>query len=492
MHKGPAMASDISNNIASWSTTDASNQPDNTDVLGPNILAENLRAIQSAIRADSAASNSIASASTTDLSTLREGVITVTGVTTITAFGTVAAGVKKWLVFASALTLTHNGTSLILPGAANISTAAGDACCMLSLGSGNWRCVAYTKADGSAVSTSTVLADGTVGTPAIRFASDTDCGLYRIGANNIGLSVNGGKVVDIATTGQSITGALSASTTVTAGTNFIATAGYAAVDKASGYVFNGATTSGMLYQQTSAFPTRGTSGLQFKNGGTASFEVFADGFVSLRGEIRQSANDYAIIAVAESASQTQDILALPTASSGTGFNFVKCTSSYSGAADVEFKVRGDGTVYSDGGTAMTTPADYAEMFEWLDGNPNNEDRVGLSVALVGTKIKVAGATDTPIGIISGNPAVLADSGATRWVDKFLRDDFNRPVFDADGKRVLNPAFDPDQPYTPREQRPEWSPVGLVGKLRMRKGQITGAGWIKMRDISESVEEWLVK
>jgi hypothetical protein len=32
----------------------------------------------------------------------------------------------------------------------------------------------------------------------------------------------------------------------------------------------------------------------------------------------------------------------------------------------------------------------------------------------------------------------------------------------------------------------------MGKLRVRKGQVMGTGWIKLRDISDIVEEWLVK
>jgi hypothetical protein len=32
----------------------------------------------------------------------------------------------------------------------------------------------------------------------------------------------------------------------------------------------------------------------------------------------------------------------------------------------------------------------------------------------------------------------------------------------------------------------------MGKLRIRKDQPTGSRWIKMRDISDSVEEWLVR
>lgn len=56
---------------------------------------------------------------------------------------------------------------------------------------------------------------GSVGAPMYSFSADTDCGMYRIGANNIGLSVNATKIVDIATTGVSVVGALSATTSLT-------------------------------------------------------------------------------------------------------------------------------------------------------------------------------------------------------------------------------------------------------------------------------------
>lgn len=101
-------------------------------------------------------------AQTTDTATIASGsavaigaaagrTILVTGNTTITAFDSVDAGITKQVIFGAALTLTHNATSLILPGGANITTAAGDAAIMLSLGSGNWRCIAYQKADGTAL-----------------------------------------------------------------------------------------------------------------------------------------------------------------------------------------------------------------------------------------------------------------------------------------------------------------------------------------------------
>lgn len=93
-------------------------------------------------------SSAIASAATTDLSTASGVFAHITGTTTITAFGTVASGARRVLVFDGALTLTHNATSLILPGAANITTAAGDIAVMVSEGSGNWRCASYQRYSG--------------------------------------------------------------------------------------------------------------------------------------------------------------------------------------------------------------------------------------------------------------------------------------------------------------------------------------------------------
>ncbi|RUV90237.1 MULTISPECIES: hypothetical protein [unclassified Mesorhizobium] len=88
----------------------------------------------------------MASAATLNLATSTGTLINVTGTTTITALGTLAAGAERELVFQAALTLTHNATSLILPGGANIVTAAGDVARMRSLGGGNWRCMSYQRA----------------------------------------------------------------------------------------------------------------------------------------------------------------------------------------------------------------------------------------------------------------------------------------------------------------------------------------------------------
>ena len=137
---------DVTSTLNSWSSTSSSNLPANSASVGPNTLADNQRTIQAVVRAALAGDGTIASAATTDLSTVNDGDITVTGTTTITGFGTLTAGIKKILTFSGALTLTHNATSLILPGAANITTAAGDVAIMRSLGSGNWKCISFTRA----------------------------------------------------------------------------------------------------------------------------------------------------------------------------------------------------------------------------------------------------------------------------------------------------------------------------------------------------------
>lgn len=95
----------------------------------------------------------LASATTTDLGTVISHNATITGVTTITGFGSSASTDFPiyYLKFSGALTLTHNGTSLILPGAANIPTATGDAAIALYLGSGNWQVLFYQPASGKSV-----------------------------------------------------------------------------------------------------------------------------------------------------------------------------------------------------------------------------------------------------------------------------------------------------------------------------------------------------
>jgi adhesin HecA-like repeat protein len=57
--------------------------------------------------------------------------------------------------------------------------------------------------------------DGTATNPGIRFSDDLDTGLYRIGANILGISAGGGERVRVTTTGVAVTGTLSATGGVT-------------------------------------------------------------------------------------------------------------------------------------------------------------------------------------------------------------------------------------------------------------------------------------
>jgi hypothetical protein len=99
---------------------------------------------------------SIASASSTNLCSSLQPYVSVTGTTGITSFGSACPlGALKLVTFTGALTLTHNGTSLILPNnGSNITTAAGDVLGAFNLGSGNWKVLFYIKANGQQVGTS--------------------------------------------------------------------------------------------------------------------------------------------------------------------------------------------------------------------------------------------------------------------------------------------------------------------------------------------------
>jgi len=88
----------------------------------------------------------IASAATLDIGAQLTNFLRVTGTTGVTSFGTNYNG-PRFLIFAGAVLLTHSAT-LVLPTAANITTAANDALIAIPI-SGGWQVVAYQRANGS-------------------------------------------------------------------------------------------------------------------------------------------------------------------------------------------------------------------------------------------------------------------------------------------------------------------------------------------------------
>ena len=183
-------------------------------------------------------------------------------------------------------------------------------------------------------------------------------------------------------------------------------------------------------------------------------------------------------------------------------------------------LRYNGILKTAGTITASTAADYAEFFEWLDGNPDAEDRVGHFVTLDGDKVRISDSTDTYIlGIVSGRPFVLGNGDCDTWAGMYLHDAFNREitepapkieiieiteeverevqeideetgearittiketivtgheereVFDEDGNPVyegtrpkLNPDYDYTQKYISRFDRPEWAAIGMLGVL----------------------------
>lgn len=134
-------------------------------------------------------------------------------------------------------------------------------------------------------------------------------------------------------------------------------------------------------------------------------------------------------------------------------------------------------------TFLATGADYAEYYEWIDGNPDNEDRRGCFVTLDGTKIRKATTEDDYIlGVISSTPAVIGNGYTDMWKDMYLTDVFGERLTEiveveettdengnvipahTETRFIINPEYDHTQKYIGRDQRKEWAAVGTHGQL----------------------------
>lgn len=120
----------------------------------------------------------VASAATCNIGLVASNSVFITGTTGITSFGVISAGVIRNVLFSGALTLTHNATSMILPGGANIVTAAGDSAVFYSMGSGNWRCTAYQRANGNPLASTPISFGGTGAASAGEAYMNLDRGAY--------------------------------------------------------------------------------------------------------------------------------------------------------------------------------------------------------------------------------------------------------------------------------------------------------------------------
>lgn len=158
--------------------------------------------------------------------------------------------------------------------------------------------------------------------------------------------------------------------------------------------------------------------------------------------------------------------------------------------------------------------DFAEMFEWSDGNPSGEDRIGHTVAIDGLtgKIKIAADGDTVIGVVSGTAGFIANNAGMNWHGAYLRDEWGRfeleLVKDADGNQLYgdpdngnvqpkvnlkpNPDWNESIPYHRREDRKEWDAIGIMGQCYVRKTAVIPSNWIKLKEIDSVKDFYLIR
>lgn len=160
-----------------------------------------------------------------------------------------------------------------------------------------------------------------------------------------------------------------------------------------------------------------------------------------------------------------------------------------------FSVDLNGQAFAPGGF-FTSGADFAEYLESLDGN---EIPVGSTVALEDGKIRLAKEGDDVIGAISVRPTVVGNDFQDHWHGKYEIDQWGQLVYEdisylnfSYKKPKISKDYDPNKAYEPRSKRIEWHKVALVGQVRIRKDSVKGERWMKMKDINEEVELWLIR
>ena len=124
---------------------------------------------------NTAKATDVASASSTDIWATNGNLVHVTGTTTIADFGTAPqAGCWRLVIFDGALTLTHGASAIVLPGSANITTAANDLAFVWA-DTTTKHYVMYQKADGTAtVSTNASFSAHKNGTDQTGISSATE------------------------------------------------------------------------------------------------------------------------------------------------------------------------------------------------------------------------------------------------------------------------------------------------------------------------------
>jgi hypothetical protein len=122
----------------------------------------------------------------------------------------------------------------------------------------------------------------------------------------------------------------------------------------------------------------------------------------------------------------------------------------------------------------------------------------MAVVLIDGKVRAAKEGESPFGVVRPNGVSSVVGGEPlKWYKKHLRDDYGVILREEDGRKKLNPDFvenldeDGEQIYARRADRDEWQIVGLLGQVQIEKGQPVASSWIKMKEVSDSVDMYYV-
>jgi hypothetical protein len=134
-------------------------------------------------------SDNVASAATVNLDAASGDLVHITGTTGISTI-TLGAGKERTVIFDAVLLLTH-GANLLLPGAANITTAAGDVAVFRGDGASVTKCVCYTRANGLPVEPD-LAAIGALGGTGILVRTGSNAWAQRTLQSGDGISIGNG------------------------------------------------------------------------------------------------------------------------------------------------------------------------------------------------------------------------------------------------------------------------------------------------------------
>ncbi len=203
----------VPSSVFDLSTTAASNSPAGSESIGTS-LDDYLRAIQAIIKHGVSKGSDITAAATiTPVAT--SSYFVVTGNTGITAIGETYSWVGRVVVlkFSGTPLLTH-AAGLILPGAVNITAAAGDVAAFVNESAGVWRCIygfGLSKAGGNLTGVLGLTA-GTALLPALIPSGDPNTGVWFPAADTVAVSTGGVERMRIDSSGNVGIGVTPAST----------------------------------------------------------------------------------------------------------------------------------------------------------------------------------------------------------------------------------------------------------------------------------------